>query len=100
MTRVLVFTLAARADLEEIFWFIAADNPRRARSYIAEIEAACRTLCDMPQMGIERPDLRPALRILPLWRRIVVAYELQKDRVDVLRVFSSGQDYEAIIAGD
>ena len=32
MSRELVFTPAALADLEEIFWFIAADNPPRARS--------------------------------------------------------------------
>jgi toxin ParE1/3/4 len=38
VSRELVFTPAARADLEELFWFIAADDPRRARSYIAEIE--------------------------------------------------------------
>lgn len=98
--RELVFTPAARADLEEIFWFIAADNPRRARSYVAEIEQACRNLCDMPEKGVRRPDLRPGLRIFPLWRRIVIAYELPEDRVDVLRIFSAGQDYEAIISGE
>ncbi|UIJ94389.1 type II toxin-antitoxin system RelE/ParE family toxin [Sinorhizobium meliloti] len=40
MSRELVFTPAALADLEETFWFVAADNPRRARSYVAEIEQA------------------------------------------------------------
>lgn len=30
MTRELVYSPQARADLEEIFWFIAEDNPRRA----------------------------------------------------------------------
>lgn len=86
-------------DLEEIFDFIAADNPRRARTYIEEIRLSCLSLCDMPRMGVERADLRPGLRILPLWRRIVVAYELPADRVDVLRVFSGGRDYETIMAG-
>lgn len=100
MTRELVFTPAARADLEEIFWFIAADNPRRARSYIAEIEEACSNLCDMPEIGFERSDLRTGLRTLALWRRILVAYELPDGRVDVLRVFSAGQDFEAIISGE
>lgn len=51
-------------------------------------------------MGISRPDLRPGLYILPLWRRIVIAYELPPGRVDILRVFSGGQDYEAIIRSD
>lgn len=98
MSRELVYTSAARADLEEIFWFIAVDNPPRARSYIAEIEQACRNLCETPFMGRERPDLRAGLYVFPLWRRIVIAYELPDNRVDVLRVFSGGQDYEAIMA--
>lgn len=98
--RELVYTPAARADLEEIFWFIAADNPRRARSYVAEIEEACRKLGDMPEIGAPRPDLRPGLRTFALWRRIVIAYELPEGRLDVLRIFSAGQDFEAIMSSD
>lgn len=98
--RELVFSPSARADLEEIFWFIASDNPHRARTYVAEIEQACANLCRMPEMGRKRPDLRPNLRILPLWRRIIVAYEPSDIRIDVLRIFSAGQDYEAIMSGD
>ena len=54
----------------------------------------------MPDMGLARPDRRPNLRVLPLWRRIVVAYEPSETRIDVLRVFSAGQDYETILTGD
>ncbi len=97
MTLKLGYAPQARADLEEIFWFIAADNPTRAANYIAEIETACEGLCQTPMMGLARPDLRPDLRILPLWRRIIVAYQIAPDRIDVLRVFSGGQDYEAIM---
>lgn len=100
MTRALVFTDAARDDLEEIFWYIAADNPRRARSYVAEIEAFCQNLCLTPEIGAVRADLRPGLRVFPLWRRLVIAYQLPEGQVEILRVFSSGLDYEAIMAGD
>lgn len=98
MTRKLFYTQAARDDLEEIFWFIAADNPRRARSYIAEIEACCQKLCDAPGIGVARPDLRPGLRVFPFRRRIIIAYELPQGRLDILRIFSSGRDYETIMA--
>lgn len=74
MTRELFYGPQARADLEELFWFIAEDNPSRARTYIAEIEAAYERLCRTPMIGAERPDLPSGLRILPLWRRIVIAY--------------------------
>jgi plasmid stabilization system protein ParE len=64
----LVYSPEAINDLEEIFWFIAGDNPGRARTYIAEIQQACRELCEMPLIGVARPDLYPNLRILSLWR--------------------------------
>lgn len=100
MSRTLVYRPQAEGDLQAIFDFIAADNPRRALTYIDEIRDACRGLCDTPMIGIARNHIRPGLRVLPLWRRIVVAYELEPGKVRVPRVFSGGQDYEAILAGE
>jgi toxin ParE1/3/4 len=94
----LVYTPAAQADLDGIFDFIATDNPRRALSYVQEIQDACEALRHTPMMGVARPDLRPDLRLLPLWRRLLVAYEMFPDHVDVLRVLSGGQDDDAIMA--
>lgn len=51
-------------------------------------------------MGVERPDIRAGLRVMPLWRRLIVAYQVEPDRVRVLRVFAAGQDYEAILRQD
>jgi len=98
--RALIYTGKAEADLDEIFDFIAADNPRRARTYIEDIRKACRTLCHTPLIGIERADLRPGLRIYPLWRRVIVAYELPPGELLVLRVFTGGRDYETIMGAD
>ena len=100
MNATLVYSRKAEADLDDIFDFIAADNPRRARTYIEEIQKACRDLCTTPLIGVERPELRPGLRILPLWRRIVITYELQPERICILRIFSGGQDYEAVMSSD
>lgn len=47
MSRSLVFTGLTLDDLDEIFDFIAADNPRRARTYIEEIRQACRGRCQV-----------------------------------------------------
>jgi toxin ParE1/3/4 len=49
---------------------------------------------------VSRNDLGPDIRILNLWRRIVVAYQVVPGRVEVLRVFSGGQDYEAILGSN
>lgn len=93
----LVYSALALADLEEIFDFIAADNPRRARLYIEEIQRTCRGLTDAPLIGTARPDLQPDLRIMTFRRRVVIAYRVQGDQLEILRVFSGGRDYEAIM---
>ena len=96
----LVFTPQSEDDINAIFDFIAADHPRRALSYIEDIRQACRNLRHTPLIGTERPDLRPGVRILPLWRRVTIVYELPSDRVRILRIFTSGRDYETIMGGD
>lgn len=97
MSRALRFTPDALSDLEQIFIYIAADSPNRARSYVGEIRTSCRKLTNSPMLGVDRSHIRPGLRILPLWRRIIIAYELPPDRVDILRILSGRQDYEALM---
>jgi len=95
--RRLVFRPAARRDLEEIFTFIAADNRQNAAGHVAALRAACRQLCAFPNMGVERPEIRPGLRIFVLRRRVLVAYRVLPDRIVVLRVLSGGQDYAVLL---
>ena len=96
MTPVL-YSRRAKADLDEIFDYIAADNPARALTYVEEIQEACEALESTPLIGVARPDLRSGVRILPLRARIVIAYEPRRDQVRILRVFRRGRDWEAII---
>ncbi|MBV9811511.1 MAG: type II toxin-antitoxin system RelE/ParE family toxin [Acetobacteraceae bacterium] len=100
MTKRLVYSGQARIDLEEIFSFIAADNPTRAGTYVADIEAACEKLSDTPMIGMARPDLRPDLRIVTFRRRVVIAYRVLPDHLEILRVFTGGRDYETIMGSD
>ena len=48
-----------RADLDEIWQFIAADNPDAADRVIAEIIQAIDNLVRFPGVGHRRPDLTP-----------------------------------------
>jgi plasmid stabilization system protein ParE len=63
-----------RADLDEIWQFIAADNPDAADRMIAEIIEAIDSLVPFPGVGHRRPDLtsRP-LRFI-LIREYLIAY--------------------------
>ncbi|MGH7102546.1 MAG: type II toxin-antitoxin system RelE/ParE family toxin [Acetobacteraceae bacterium] len=100
MTRALIYSRQAEADLDEIFDFIAADNPRRARSYIEEIRQTCRGLCDAPLIGTARPDLQPDLRMMAFRRRVVIGYRVLSDHLEILRVFTGGRDYEIIMGSE
>jgi toxin ParE1/3/4 len=51
------------ADLEEIADYIARDNPVRAASFVAELEATCRAVAASPQLYPARSDLAPGLRM-------------------------------------
>ena len=62
--------------------------------------ARWRALLDNPQLGPARPSIRPGLRIYPVHRRVVVAYRITEEGIRIVRVFSGGQDYEAILAAE
>ncbi len=63
---------------------------------MAAIERQCLQLRAFPEIGVERPDLSPGLRILP-YRRAVIAYRVLGDRVRIVRVLYGGQDYAALM---
>jgi plasmid stabilization system protein ParE len=64
----------ALIDLNEIWEFIATDNPGRADRVLNEIHDAIRALVAYPQLGNRRTDLtsRP-LRFHPV-RELLIAY--------------------------
>jgi toxin ParE1/3/4 len=92
----LAYSAAALTDLETILRYVALDSPRHARAWVAEIERRCELLCDFPELGTERNDLAPGLRIFP-HRRAVIAYRVQPMRIRIVRVFYGGQDYAALM---
>jgi toxin ParE1/3/4 len=77
----LCYTQKEVTDLDNIYDFIASGNPLRAETYIEDIKKACRSLCETSLIGVNRADLGPDVRILPLWRRIVIAYQVLPDCV-------------------
>ena len=70
----------------------------RARTYIEDIETACEGFATHPCLASPGPT-SGRFRILTLEARLV-AYRVLPDRIDVLHVFSGGQDYETILGTD
>lgn len=82
---------AARADLAEIWDYIAQDDPKRATAFLREIEAVFETLASQPMIGRERLELGEAIRSFPIGR-YVVYYQPWSDGVDVVRVLHAARD--------
>ena len=64
----------AQRDLDEIWDFIATDNPPAADRVIAEIVAAMDGLVPFPHVGHRRPDLTSRPLCFVLVREYLIAY--------------------------
>ena len=51
-------------------------------------------------IGTVRDDLRPGLRTIGFRRRVVIAFAVHEEVVEVHGVYYGGQDYEASIAAE
>lgn len=87
-------------DLEAIYLFIADNSqiPDVAFSYIQKLKQACLTLETAPLRGQKRDDLRENLRILPIDKKAIIAFDVDEDAkiVRILNIFYGG-DYDTIL---
>ncbi|TWS99672.1 type II toxin-antitoxin system RelE/ParE family toxin [Reyranella sp. CPCC 100927] len=91
------FRPEARQDLDDIFEHVAIDSTTRAYRFVARIQAACLSLSEMPRRGPLRNDIARGIRILPVGRRIVIAYRVEGQLVEIVNVFYGGRDYASIL---
>jgi len=85
--RRLVLSPRAAADLEDIADHIARDNPVRAASFVAELEAKCWAVAASPELYPARSDLAPGLRMAVHGRYLVLYRDLpDENTVRVERV--------------
>ena len=82
---------AARLDLIEIGDFIALDNPRRALSFVAEIEALMVKASERPASFPAREELGPGLRVAVHGRYLIFFREVGEE-VQIVRVIHGARD--------
>ncbi|WP_208611962.1 type II toxin-antitoxin system RelE/ParE family toxin [Methylobacterium pseudosasicola] len=87
----------AVADLDDLYDHIAQDSPERAIGFIRRIRGRCERLSAMPRAGRARNDLRIGLRLVAFERRVVIAYALREDRIDILRILYRGRDVDTLL---
>jgi toxin ParE1/3/4 len=78
-------TKAALADLEEIYSYIARDNPVAAAAVLGRVEQLMARLADFPAIG--HPSERSGFRVLPLVRYpYLIFYEVTGESVVIHHV--------------
>ena len=96
--RRLLLSPRAAADLEHIADYIARDNPKRAASFIAELERVCRSAAATPELYRARSDLAPGLRMAVHGRYLVLFRDLAgQDTVRVERVLHGARNLPRLL---
>ncbi len=84
----------ARADLIEIWQFIAADNVPAADGMLDRFEQVLSTLCQNPLIGRARPELARDIRSFPVGS-YVLFYQPRPDGILLVRVLNGYLDITA-----
>ena len=95
-----LLTPDAIADLQNIYDYVADESGSYevALSYIQKLHKRCEELLTIaPIRGQARDDLRTGVRIAPLNKKAVIAFEVHESHVLVLNIFHGGEDYEALM---
>ena len=95
----LFFAPLAEQDLESIADYIAADNPRRAVSFIQELRQQCQRIALNPHGYRMRPELGEGVRSCQ-HGRYVIFVEASADAVTVIRILHGARDLPALFRPD
>ncbi len=95
-----LWTDAAKRDLEEIVAFIAADSSASALDVLTRIESRCSTLASLPDRGRIVPELRSIdvytyrELIHGTWR---IVYRREERRVFVIAVLDAHRNLSSLL---
>ena len=80
----LKWTKTALRSVDEIAGYIAKDNPKRATSFVVELQEAVTKLQVHPGMG--RAGRVPGTRELVLHKNYIAIYRVRGEGVEILRL--------------
>lgn len=89
------FTHEAQSDLNEIWEYIALDNPTVAVEFTNLIKRKCYILVDNPCLGREREELASSLRSIPVGNYIIF-YRSKDDEVQIIRILHGSRDIDSL----
>ena len=85
----------ARADIDEIWNYIAERNLPAADRVVDEVERVCRLIAAHPRMGRERPELLPGMRSFGAMSWIIFN-RIHDEFIEIVRVIHGARDLDQI----
>ena len=82
----------AIADLDEIWSYIARDNPGAADTFTTALFLKFSKIAEFPEMGRRRDELSHGIRSFSVGRYIVF-YRQVKNGVEIVRVLHGARDF-------
>ena len=82
---------AARSDLDDIWFYIAQDDPEVADKFIRAIVSRFPKLAAMPELGRRREELLPRLRSLVVGQHVIF-YRPMESGIEIVRVLHGARD--------
>ena len=86
---------ASSIDLDDIWSYIAADNPDAADSFLRRILERCQSYAHQPRLGESRPDLGREVRCFSV-ERYVVYYKPIAEGIELIRVLHGSRDIQQL----
>ena len=90
-----VFRPAAERDLDEIWLYIAFDNPAAADAVVDQIQKRTQQLSAFPQTGRLRPEIAEDARSVPVGTYLIL-YRESENFIDIVRVVHGARDLTAL----
>lgn len=84
-------TPLAAQDLEDIWFFVAQDDPAAADRLLDTLDEKIRLLADNPHMGPARPDIAKDLRYHPVGNYLLL-YRVVDSGIELVRVVHGARD--------
>jgi toxin ParE1/3/4 len=81
----------ALTDLDEIWDFIAQDDPDAADRFVETLHEACGLIFSMPRVGRSRPELARGLRSFSHGSYVTV-YVIERDMLTIARIIHGSRD--------
>ena len=84
-----------RADLDDIWFYVAQDNLVAAERLIERVDDVTRRLLDFPRIGPAKPHIATEMRTLPVGRYMIL-YRVTPETIDLVRIVHQARDISRI----